>query len=183
MERLENGDFDFSRLRMEKWFRTALEKTEENQSTEQIPGMGFSIILPGGFVPAGEDAAAGIYRSRKRPSVIFIAEGGKTGITFQQLSGEQAGETLSSCRERIRQIIGQIDKRNVFYDVGEREKAVWFDYKSFAGKETVYNMVFLFRAGEKKIMGTFYCMFEAYDRWRSEILEMIDTIKTEEKEE
>ncbi|WP_277406924.1 hypothetical protein [Lacrimispora xylanisolvens] len=54
---------------------------------------------------------------------------------------------LESERERIRQILKQADGKNVFYDQGTISGTVpvlWFDYKSFAADERVYNMMFLF---------------------------------------
>lgn len=183
MERIETGDFDFLRIRMEKKFSGADGKADESQDREAVPDMGFSILLPPGFVRAEKEEAAEVYWSQKRPPVIFRTEDERAGITFQLLHEETAGKALLAVRDEIMQIIGQMDKRTVFYDMGERAGVLWFDYKSFAGNEAVYNLVFLFQTGKRIILGTFYCIFEIYDIWRSEILEMTGTIKRKENEE
>ncbi len=76
-----------------------------------------------------------------------------------------------------------IDNRVVFYDQGEEKGVLWFDYKGFAGKEATYNLVFLFQAKERKALGSFFCPFEAYDRWRPVVLEVLNTIEKEETDE
>ena len=40
--------------------------------------------------------------------------------------------------------------------------------------------MFLFLSGEMVIMGTFYCIFRDYDRWKPVILDMLRTIHSEE---
>lgn len=152
MERMENGDFDLLRVRMEKRFRRAEIENGTDENREQIPGMGFSVSLPPNLVRAGEEAAE-VFWSRKRPPVIFLTQERTAGLTFQPLHEELDAGVLTSSRERIKRITEQIDERTVLYDTGEEGRAVWFDYKSFAGKEAVYNMTFLFHAGQRKILG------------------------------
>ena len=83
------------------------------------------------------------------------------------------------------QILKRADEKNVFYDQGNisgNVPMVWFDYKSFAADERVYNMMFLILSDRKMMVGTFYCIFKDYDKWRPVILRMLETIQTEEEE-
>lgn len=182
MERMENGDFDLLRVRMEKRFRRAEKANGADRNREQFPGMGFSVWLLPDFARAGEETAAEVFWSRKRPPVIFLTRERTAGLTFQPLHEELDAGDLISSRERVRRITSQIDEKTVLYDMGEEGGAVWFDYKSFAGKEAVYNMTFLFQAGKRKILGTFFCNFGAYDKWKPAVLGMMDTIEAQEAE-
>ena len=46
-----------------------------------------------------------------------------------------------------------------------------------AGDERVYNVLFFFQAGDRNILGTFYCLFEEYDRWKPMVWEMMQSIE------
>lgn len=181
MERMGNGDFDLLRVRMEKRFRMAEKEIGTDENREQISGMDFSVSLSPNLAQTGEEAAE-VFWSRKRPPVIFLTQERTAGLTFQPLHEELDAGALIPSRERVRRITEQIDERTVLYDTGEEGRAVWFDYKSFAGKEAVYNMTFLFQAGQRKILGTFFCAFGAYDKWKPAVLGMMDSIKTQEEE-
>lgn len=180
MERVTNEDFDSLRLRVKRKFASESCKSQEAGENRQDFQLGFSIRIPDGFARADEKTAEKIYWSQRRPTVILLTGEGKAGITFQALEEELQRDDLFTAREIIRGVLSKLDPRTVVYDTGEEGEALWFDYKSFAGNETVYNLVFLFQGNEKKILGSFYCSFEAYDRWRPEVLDMLNTIETKE---
>ena len=76
----------------------------------------------------------------------------------------------------------RLDRKNVFYEEGQVSGSLpvlWFDYKSFAADERVYNLMFLFRAGERLLLGTFFCVFRDYDRWKPEVLRVLKTVREE----
>lgn len=183
MERVTYEDFDFFLNQMKTKFNEGAgneQKFIEDAYKEQDCGMGFSVRIPEEFEQADKENAAEIFWSEKRPAVIYITPKREEGITFQFLDDEIGENALSDCKKIVKQLIERIDERCVFYSMGEESGSVWFDYKSFAKNETVYNMVFLFRAGGRKILGTFYCIFESYDKWKPMILEMLETIRTKE---
>ena len=102
---------------------------------------------------------------------------------FRQLDGSAGA---SACREKVRHVIRRTDERTVFYSSGEAGKQgniLWLEYKSFASDERVYNLAFLFMAGEKCILGIFYCIFEDYEKWEPMVFEMLDTIKADNAED
>ena len=81
--------------------------------------------------------------------------------------------------KEIKNQLSKLDNRIVCYDIGKTEGNVtvhWVEYKSFAGDERVYNLLFFFQIGNKNIMGTFYCLFEEYDIWKPLVWEMIQSI-------
>ncbi|GFI03493.1 hypothetical protein IMSAGC005_02330 [Lachnospiraceae bacterium] len=183
MEQVLYGDLDLFLIQMKKRFGKGTENGQKflEDTYQEDYGMGFSIQIPKEFEQADAQSAAAVFWSEKRPPVILITPKREEGLTFQFLSEEMAGETLSGCRRRIKQLTEQIDERCVYYDMGEETGTAWFDYKSFAKSRTVYNLIFLFQAGGKKILGTFYCIFEKYDIWKPMILKMLSTIRTKEE--
>lgn len=183
MDPVTNDDFDFILLHMKKKFELKpgkKQKAIEDGFREHDFGMGFSVQIPGEFEQADEESASEIYWSEKRPLIILTTPERESGITFQFLNEEVTNETLSDCRKTVKHLIEQIDPRCVFYSMGETIESVWFDYKSFAKNEAVYNMVFLFQAGQRKILGTFFCIFKLYDRWKPVVLKILETIKPKE---
>lgn len=181
MEQVTNDDFDFLLIHYKKKFNQKSEKKikyTEEMWKEQDFGMGFSVQIPSEFEQADEESASAVFWSERRPKIILTTLKREEGFTFQFLNDEIAEETLLDCRNKIQQMIEKVDERCVFYNAGEEAEAVWFDYKSFAKNEAVYNLVFLFQADGRKVLGTFFCIFEAYDKWRPMVLKMLGTVKT-----
>lgn len=181
MEKILHNDFDCFFLRLKK----KLEEKEiwEEETEEQYLDIGFRIRLPKGFVLVDKEEAAKIFWSEKRPTTVFLTANKKAGISFQELYVESAKQEKVDLFEdmgRIRKIIEQNDERTVFYEEGKGGNAnivYWMEFKSFASRERVYNLIFLFETGKKYILGTFYCAFNDYDMWKPFVLKMFDTIK------
>lgn len=175
MREISNEDFDSFFLRV----KTVLSREDEVVSGERINfNMGFSIEIPKGFSGMEKEGAEEIFRSKNRPPVLFATPDRNAGITFQVLT-EQGDRMPEEYGKKAKQMINQADSRTVFYGKGKEGKTYWMEYKSFAARERIYNMLFLFRVREKMIMGTFYCLFQNYDIWKPGILHMLHTIKTE----
>ncbi len=184
MEQVTYDDLDYFLNQMKRKFDAGAgkrSKSIEDTYREQDFGMGFSVRVPGEFEQADKESASEIYWSEKRPLIILTTPEREEGLTFQFLNEELADRGLPGCRETVKRLVEQMDERCVFYSVGEQAGAVWFDYKSFAKDQAVYNMVFLFQAGERKVLGTFYCIFETYDKWKPAVLEMLEAIKMKEE--
>lgn len=85
----------------------------------------------------------------------------------------------------IRMLLEKLDDRTVCYGMGEEEgriKVHWLEYKSFAADGRVYNVLFIFQAGQDWILGTFYCPFEEYGQWQPTVWEILRTIREEQNE-
>lgn len=191
MEEINDDDIDKMFLQLQKELKKIKpEAGEQEDGPQERPGFhgpGFVLEIPAGFKETDRDKATTIFFSKNRPEVLLVNPLKHAGLTFQTatLENEISVMDLEHERERIRQIVKQADGKNVFYDQGAVSGdtlALWFAYKSFAADERVYNMMFLFLSGGKLIIGTFYCIFKDYDRWRPIILNMLGTIRTEEEE-
>lgn len=190
MEEVHDDDIDKVFLQIQKELQRIKPETRERggepSGWPEFYGPGFVLKIPGGFKEIKKEKAASVFFSKNRPEMILVNPHEHAGLTFQTARLEK-GKTvidLEAERERIRQILKQADGKNVFYDQGNVDgniPALWFDYKSFAADERVYNMMFLFLSEGKLIIGTFYCIFKDYDRWKPKILTMLETIQTEEE--
>ena len=85
--------------------------------------------------------------------------------------------------ERIRQVLSRMDGRTVFYDAGveaEGTQVHWLEYKSFAADGRVYNLLFLFRCGDRKVLGQYFCPFEEYDRLKPLAWEIMRSVECDD---
>ena len=187
MEEVQDDDIDKVFLQIQKELQKIEPDTKkpggEPSGWSEFHGPGFTMKIPGNFEETGKKKAASVFFSKNRPEMILVNPHEHAGLTFQTAILENGMNVidLESERERIRQILKQADGKNVFYDQGTVSgtvPALWFDYKSFASDERVYNMMFLFLSEGKLIIGTFYCIFKDYDRWKPKILTMLNTIQT-----
>jgi hypothetical protein len=191
MEEVQDDDIDKVFLQIQKEMQKIKLETKERggepSGWSEFNSSGFTIKIPSGFEEIGRKKAASVFFSKNRPEMILVNPYEHVGLTFQTAILE-CGKTfkdLEAERERILRILKQADGKNVFYDQGNVSgniPALWFDYKSFAADERVYNMMFLFLSEGKLIIGTFYCIFKDYDRWKPKILTMLGSIQTEEEE-
>lgn len=191
MEEVQDDDIDKVFLQIQKELQKIEPHTKkqggEPSGWSEFNGPGFAMKIPGGFEETGRKKASSVFFSKNRPEMILVNPHEHAGLTFQNsiLECEETDTNLDAERERIRHILKQADGKNVFYDQGNVSgtvPALWFDYKSFASDERVYNMMFLFLSEGKLIIGTFYCIFKDYDRWKPKILTMLGTIQTKEEE-
>lgn len=181
MVQVEKEDYDILFLQVKRQFSKKVMGIENR--TDVDTGMGFSIPLPASFHLAKEEEKRKIFWSVERPKVVFLEEGKQAGITFQILE-EWRGKDPVEWREEFYQLLEKGDRRIVFYERGEIKGEIllcWLEYKSFAKREGIYNLAFLFRCNEKMVLGTFFCLFEKYDIWKKEILELLGGITETEK--
>ena len=177
MEQIGNEDFDCFLLRMEQEFNKTAEQVETDTGEKDF-GFGFRIWIPLDFREGSREEAEDIFWSEKRPPILFLTQDRRAGITFRRTDTDAV---TGGCLEKIRQALQRADGRTVFYSSGVAGKEgdiPWLEYKSFASDERVYNLAFLFMAGGGCVMGTFYCAFEDYDRWKPVVFGMLHTIKT-----
>ena len=191
MEEINDNDIDKIFLQLQKELEKIKQETEESADQSKklkwFSSLGIALEIPDGFFEVDKEKAASVYYSKNRPDLVFINPSAHSGLTFQTASLEKKTFVLDLYheREQMIQILKRADEKNVFYDQGNvtgNVPMVWFDYKSFAADERVYNMMFLILSDRKMMVGTFYCIFKDYDKWRPVILRMLETIQTEEEE-
>lgn len=146
-----------------------------------LRGQGFCMELPEDFRETDRDRAAALFYSRHRPETMVLCPKRCAGFTFQALEAEAdlPVDDMEKAGNTAREVLRRADVKTVFYEQGQAlaGRVHWFDYKSFAKDGAVYNLMFLFPAETKVMMGTFYCRFRDYDRWKTEVLKLLETIR------
>ena len=184
MERIDGEDIDYFLLQIEEVFNEAADR--ENDDGEWMIFSGFRIWVPKIFSLADQESASEIFWSEYRPDIMLFTDKKTEGVTLQTLGGMGIiGAGGGHPIESVKQLLETIDDRNVYYDMGVTDgnvKIYWIEYKSFAGEERVYNLLFLFQTEAGDILGTFYCIFEEYEKWKPIAWEMIQSIREEPDE-
>ncbi len=172
MKTINYQDLDFFLLQMQAASSRRLQGLKKEEEWRSI--YGFKVWIPESFSLADKEVIEELFWSENAPEVLFVTEQRTAGVTMQSIEQE-----IQSVKE-IKDYLSKLDNRIVCYDIGETEDNVtvhWIEYKSFAGDERVYNLLFFFQIGNKNIMGTFYCLFEEYDVWKPFVWDMMQSIK------
>lgn len=174
MERINENDVDCFLQQTEQVFAVLPAEEKLPEEWRQFPG--FAIWIPGAFHLADRETAEEIFWSEGLPGTVFLTEGNTAGITLQKTGDINMADPAAE----IRQLLEKADGRIVCYGAGEEgdsPKVHWLEYKSFAADGRVYNVLFVFQAGQGWILGTFYCPFEDYGQWKTAIWEIMRTIR------
>lgn len=189
MQEASSQDMDWMIQEMLRRYGQERERPAGGTEKEQVfHGQGFCMELMEGFQKTDEGMAGSAFLSRYRPEKLYIYPGEHAGFTFQTLRVKEisGNRTMEQLRGELRRILMHADHKTVFYEEGQVSgdlPVLWFDYKSFAADERVYNLMFLFQVGDDLILGTFYCIFKNYDRWKPEVLRVLKTIREESEYE
>lgn len=172
MERIDHKDLDFFLIQIQAV--CAKEPERKKKEEEWRTFHGFRIWIPDNFSLADKKLVEEIFWSESKPEILFITKERTAGITMQVIEKE-----IKSA-EMMKAQLNNLDSRIVCYDMGETESSVkvhWIEYKSFAGDERIYNMLFFFQIKDRNILGTFYCLFREYDKWKPFIWDMMRSIE------
>lgn len=120
------------------------------------------------------------YPSENRPEIIKSNEDGSTTITLNIVDSPLIEEKVSELKDGLKMIIRKTNPSNVFYDDGilevNKKNIGFFEYKSSAIDDFLYNVMFFLEFREKTLMGTFSCRYVEYEDWRDIVYKMLKTI-------
>ena len=89
---------------------------------------------------------------------------------------------LPMASKQMRMIIQRMNPANIFFEEGQdvtdfSYPFCWFDYKSYALDDQIYNFMYLMLLSEKIILhGCFNCKFELGKEWKDIVQQVIKTI-------
>ncbi|SNS15304.1 hypothetical protein SAMN05446037_100514 [Anaerovirgula multivorans] len=128
------------------------------------------------------------YPSEQRPQSIKTNEDGSVNITLSLFDEAIEKDQIKECRNGFRSIIKRMNPSTLFFDNEimdmEDTKIGYFDYRSPALDDNLYNIMFVRAIDSKLLMGTFNCIFKDMEEWKPVALQMILSIKdlTQKKE-
>lgn len=121
------------------------------------------------------------YPSENRPEIIKCNEDGSIAITLNIIDSPLDEEHVEMLRDMMKSINQRLNPANIFFDEGileiDEKNIGYFDFKSSAIDDFLYNFVFLLELQEKTLMGTFSCSFSEYEEWKDIVIQMINTIR------
>jgi hypothetical protein len=136
------------------------------------------IKIPTTFYLASDTYIKNRYFSINRPKKVWIEDLYNVNCIFYPIDkdNQELESALKDAKEEI--MLGY--NKVVFYDIQKIVTAdiesMWFDFKSYAESEMVYNLIFFADIEGQRILGIFNCRFALYTVWREIVIYMIKSI-------
>lgn len=146
------------------------------------------MYIPNDFEDMPEAARKLKYPSENRPGIIKCNEDGSITFTLNVIDNPLDEERVGELKDGMKMIIKKTNPANVFYEDGiievNSKNIGFFEFKSYAIDDALYNLMFFIEFEEKTLMGTFSCRYSDYEEWRDVSFQVLKTIKVlkEEKE-
>lgn len=140
------------------------------------------MFIPNTFFDMPMEARKFKYPSESRPEIIKCNETGGIAITLQIIDSPLNDEYVEKLKDMMILINKKLNPANIFFDEGVIEvnskNIAYYDFKSPALDDSLYNFVFLLEFQGKTLMGTFSCGYSKHKQWKDDIVfQMIKTIK------
>lgn len=140
-----------------------------------------SIMIPQDFVDMPPAIAKIKYPSEKRPQIIKTSYDISTNIAFNLYSNSLKNETVKKVAKQFQKIIRRVNPAYNFYELKEetngKKNKCWFDFKSYAVDEPLYNIIFLVPINGKTMHGIFNCKFSLMNQWKPVAIQIIQSVQ------
>lgn len=145
------------------------------------------MYIPNTFIDMPEEARRFKYPSESRPEIIKCNNTGAIAITLKLVNSPISDEYIEELKSMMKAITQRLNPSNIFFDEGilevNEKKIGYFDYKSSAIDDFLYNFVFLLELQGNTLIGTFSCSYSEHKQWKDDILfQMMKTIRIGNKE-
>ncbi|MBW6409684.1 hypothetical protein [Clostridium weizhouense] len=154
-------------------------KFYEFEETEFFDGA-LKMYIPNTFEDMPMEARKLKYPSESRPEIIKCNEDGSIAITLNFIDSPLDEEHVEELKNGMKMVIRKTNPANVFYEDGvlevDSKNIGFFDFKSYAIDDSLYNIMFFLEFEEKTLMGTFCCRYREYKEWRDIIFEVLKKI-------
>lgn len=150
-------------------------------SRREYHELGISILLPESYAIMPSSMARVKYPSETRPELILTSMDTTVNFTFSLIEEDMQPEQLKETADYLAAVLRRINPANIFYEANEEilddVRIDWFDYKSYAVDEAIYNIMFVVPVMGFILQGTFNCLFDDMEIWKSAMIQMIRSIK------
>lgn len=138
------------------------------------------IYMPNDFEDMPIDVRKLKYPSENRPEIIKSNEEGNIALTLNIIDSPLDEERVEELKNGMKMIIKKTNPANVFYEDGVLEvnskNVGYFEFKSSAIDDFLYNLMYFLEFEEKTLMGTFSCLYKDYEEWRDIAFQIINTV-------
>jgi hypothetical protein len=139
------------------------------------------IYIPKDFQDMPMKARKLKYPSESRPDIIKCNEKGNTCVTLKIIDNPLNEERVGKLKDQMKVIIKRTNPANVFYEDGVLEvyskNIGFFEFKSYAIDDSLYNLMFFMEFEGKTLMGTFSCIHKESKEWREIAFQIIRNIR------
>ncbi|NFR85742.1 hypothetical protein FDE85_02870 [Clostridium botulinum] len=139
------------------------------------------IYIPKDFADMSLAARKLKYPSESRPEIIKCNEEGNICITLNVINSPLDEESVEKLKDGMKVIIRKTNPSNVFYEDGvlevDSKNIGFFEFKSYAIDDSLYNIMFFLEFEGKTLMGTFSCIYNECKEWREIAFQVIKTIR------
>jgi len=139
------------------------------------------IYIPKDFEDMSLEARKFKYPSENRPEIIKCNEDGSITFTLNLIDNPLDEERVEELKDGMKILIKKSNPANVFYEDGvlkpNSKNIGFFEFKSYAIDDALYNLMFFLEFQERTLMGTFSCRYDDYKEWRDIAFQIINNIK------
>ncbi|AVK48362.1 hypothetical protein AXY43_10135 [Clostridium sp. MF28] len=157
----------------------------EFEETEFFEGK-LKMYIPKDFQDMPLEARKFKYPSENRPEVIKCNEDGSIAVTFKLIESILTEEYVEQLRDMMKAINKRLNPANIYFDEEilevDGKNIGYFDFKSSAIDDFLYNYMFFLSLEGKTVIGTFSCIFRDYAEWKDIIMQMVNTIRIKKEE-
>ena len=157
----------------------------EFEETEFFEGK-LKMYIPKDFQDMPLEARKFKYPSENRPEVIKCNEDGSIAVTFKLIESILTEEYVEQLRDMMKAINKRLNPANIYFDEEilevDGKNIGYFDFKSSAIDDFLYNYMFFLSLEGKTVIGTFSCIFRDYAEWKDIIMQMVNTIRIKKVE-
>lgn len=126
------------------------------------------------------------YPSQFRPQIILTKADLSVNLGFTLFSQKISEEELEGVAVQIKNTIKRANPTAQFYSQEIFDttncKKVWFDFRTQALDESIYNIQFLAIINSYVMLGTFNCMYRDVDEWYETAKQIVESITDVKKE-
>lgn len=144
------------------------------------------LYIPKDFEDMAQNLRELKYPSSQRPQIIKTDETGSINISLNKIDNDLQEQWVKELTDGMKMIIKKTNPANVFFSDGveivEDKNIGYFEFKSSAIDDFIYNIMFFFELDGKTIMGTFSCLYKEYENWRDIAFQVIKTIRVKKEE-
>ncbi|MGE7840988.1 hypothetical protein ACQKNX_09375 [Lysinibacillus sp. NPDC093712] len=125
------------------------------------------------------------YPSSRRPDYIYTSVSTSINVTMKIMEQQLQEEELEDFTETMMTILQKLQPDAEMLDIGMKEvnglQIGYFDFISKAIDNKIYNLMFLFIAGDNVATGSFNCLKKEMNIWQPVAYGMLETIAIENK--
>lgn len=137
--------------------------------------------VPTHFGDLKEEWLAIKYPAENRPPVILSTEDGSVNITLNLIEAIVCEEQIEPLKKVMKDNLKKICTGNSYFEdriiQGDYLKIGYFDYKSIAVDEAIYNIMFITVVAQKPLVGSFNCPFDRRESWGEISIKLIKSIE------